>query len=76
MLRVGAYELCDRSDLVSQDTKHANQPKPAKSIAESKFALKNTKKQMSWIKLCESMKSWQKYHSENLSPANFASRKT
>ncbi len=30
---------------------------------------------MSWIKLCESGKSWQKYHSEDLSQANFESRK-
>jgi len=31
---------------------------------------------MSWIKLCESEKSWQIYHSEDLSPTHFASRKT
>ena len=76
MLRVGLEKLCDRSDLLSPDSNHANQPKPAKFPAESKFARKNTKKQMSLIKLCETKKSWQTYHSEDLSQANFESRKT
>ncbi len=76
MLRVGADELCDRSDLVSPDSNHANQLKPVKFPAESKFARKNTKKQMSWIKLYETEESWQTYHSEDLSQANFESRKT
>ena len=75
MLRVGISELCDRSDLLSPDSNHANQPKPVKFPAESKFARKNTKKQMSWIKLCETEKSLQKYHSEDLSKTHFASRK-
>ena len=51
--RVGRTELCNRSDLLSPDSNHANQPKPVKFPAESKFAWKNTKKQTSWKKLCE-----------------------
>ena len=53
MLRVGADELSDRSDLPSPDGNHANEPKQIKLLAESKFAWKNTKKQTSWIKLCK-----------------------
>jgi hypothetical protein len=76
MLCVGADELCDRSDLLSNGQRHANQPKPMNLPGESKFAWKNTKKQMSWIKLCEIEKSWQTYHAENLSLTHFESRKT
>jgi len=57
MLRVGAYKFCDRSDLLSPDSNYANQPKQIKLLAASKFAWKNTKKQMSWIKLYETEKS-------------------
>ncbi len=57
------------------DGLHTNQPKPVKFPAESKFAWKNTKKQMSWIKLYVTEKNWQIYHAENLSLTHFASRK-
>ncbi len=58
-----------------KDGWHTKQPKPAKLNAGSKFARKNTKKQMSWVKLCESEKSWQTYHTEELSLTHFESRK-
>jgi hypothetical protein len=69
-------KLSDRSDLLSPDSNHANQPKPVKFSARSKFAWKNIKKQMSWIKLCVTKRSWQTYHAENLSLTHFESRKT
>ncbi|WP_305952661.1 hypothetical protein, partial [Emticicia oligotrophica] len=68
-----SIKFCDRSDLLSAGQRHANQPKPVKFLAESKFARNNLKKQTSWKKLCESKKNWQKYHSEDLSKTNFAS---
>ncbi|WP_262891882.1 hypothetical protein [Emticicia aquatilis] len=40
-------KLSDRSDMLSEGQPHANEPKPVKLAAASKFARKNLKKQMS-----------------------------